>query len=212
MKFFENSHILREEKRGIMKDIKPIIAANLVTLRKEKGLTQAELAEKLSYSDKAISRWERGDTLPDISVLYEICNYYNITLDMLVSDEPIIREEEKVYTKNSLAYKIWATMLSVTFVWLAATITFIYSNVKGEGYNFWMAFVWAVPLTCIVLKIAGRNIFNTVLKIITDSVLIWSILASFYLQLLPYNIWMIFLLGIPVQTIIFLWIRMKKYR
>ena len=212
MKFFENSHILREEKRGIMKDIKPIIAANLVTLRKEKGLTQAELAEKLSYSDKAISRWERGDTLPDISVLYEICNYYNITLDMLVSDEPIIRDEEKVYTKNSLAYKIWATMLSVTFVWLAATITFIYSNVKGEGYNFWMAFVWAVPLTCIVLKIAGRNIFNTVLKIITDSVLIWSILASFYLQLLPYNIWMIFLLGIPVQTIIFLWIRMKKYR
>jgi transcriptional regulator with XRE-family HTH domain len=195
-----------------MKDIKPIIAANLVTLRKEKGLTQAELAEKLGYSDKAISRWERGDTLPDISMLYEICNYYNITLDMLVSDEPIIREEEKVYTKNSLAYKIWATMLSVTFVWLAATITFIYSNVKGEGYNFWMAFVWAVPLTCIVLKIAGRNIFNTVLKIITDSVLIWSILASFYLQLLPYNIWMIFLLGFPVQAIIFLWIRMKKYR
>ena len=195
-----------------MKDIKPIIAANLVTLRKEKGLTQAELAEKLSYSDKAISRWERGDTLPDISMLYEICNYYNITLDMLVSDEPIIREEEKVYTKNSLAYKIWATMLSVTFVWLAATITFIYSNVKGEGYNFWMAFVWAVPLTCIVLKIAGRNIFNTVLKIITDSVLIWSILATFYLQLLPCNIWMIFLLGFPVQAIIFLWIRMKKYR
>ena len=195
-----------------MKDIKPIIAANLVTLRKEKGLTQAELAEKLSYSDKAISRWERGDTLPDISMLYEICNYYNITLDMLVSDEPIIREEEKVYTKNSLAYKIWVTMLSVTFVWLTATITFIYSNVKGESYNFWMAFVWAVPLTCIVLKIAGRNIFNTVLKIIIDSVLIWSILASFYLQLLPYNIWMIFLLGFPVQTIIFLWIRMKKYR
>jgi len=195
-----------------MKDIKPIIAANLCTLRKEKGLTQAELAEKLNYSDKAISRWERGDTLPDISVLYEICSYYGITLDMLVSDEPIVREEEKVYNKNSLAYKIWATLLSVSMVWLAATITFIYSNMKGEGYNFWMAFVWAVPLTCIVLKIAGRNILNSVLKIINDSVLIWSILASFYLQMLSYNLWMIFLLGVPVQTIIFLWLRMKKYR
>ena len=195
-----------------MKNVKEIIAKNLIDLRKSKKYTQQAVAEKLNYSDKAISRWERGDTLPDISVLYEICSYYGITLDMLVSDEPIVREEEKVYNKNSLAYKIWATLLSVSMVWLAATITFIYSNMKGEGYNFWMAFVWAVPLTCIVLKIAGRNILNSVLKIINDSVLIWSILASFYLQMLSYNLWMIFLLGVPVQTIIFLWLRMKKYR
>lgn len=195
-----------------MKDIKPIIAVNLSNLRKEKGLTQAELAEKLNYSDKAVSRWERGDTLPDISVLYELCRFYNITLDDLVNEDPVSKKEEKVYDKNSMAYKIWATLLSVSIVWLAATLIFIYSNVWGENQYFWMAFVWAVPVTCIVLKITARGIFNNVLNVINDSLFVWSTLAAIYLQVLAYNVWMVFLLGAPVQAIIILWIRMKKYR
>ena len=63
-----------------MKDIKSIVSANLSALRKQKGITQAELAEKLNYSDKAISRWEKGDTLPDLNVLGEICEFYGITV------------------------------------------------------------------------------------------------------------------------------------
>ena len=196
-----------------MKDIKPIIAANLSELRRKRGLTQAELAVKLNYSDKAVSRWERGDTLPDISVLYELCGFYNITLDDLVNEEAAAGgDAEKTYDKNSLAYRIWATLLSVAIVWLAATLVFIYSNVTGEEDYFWMAFVWAVPVSCLVLKITGRGIFNSVMKIVTDSCLIWSLLAGIYLQLLEYNAWMIFLLGVPVQAIIFLWLKMKKYR
>ena len=196
-----------------MKDIKPIIAANLSELRRKRGLTQAELAVKLNYSDKAVSRWERGDTLPDISVLYELCGFYNITLDDLVNEEAAAGGDgEKTYDKNSLAYRIWATLLSVTIVWLAATLVFIYSNVTGEEDYFWMAFVWAVPVSCLVLKITGRGIFNSVMKIVTDSCLIWSLLAGIYLQVLEYNAWMIFLLGVPVQAIIFLWLKMKKYR
>ena len=195
-----------------MKDIKPIIAVNLSNLRKEKGLTQAELAQKLNCSDKAVSRWERGDTLPDISVLYELCRFYNITLDDLVSDEPTPKKEEKVYDKNSMAYKIVTTLLSVSIVWLAATLIFIYSNVREDNQYFWMAFVWAVPVTCIVLKISARGIFNSIMNVINDSLFVWSTLAAIYLQVLAYNVWMIFLLGVPVQAIIILWIRMKKYR
>ena len=89
-----------------MKDIKPIIAANLSKFRKKKGLTQAELAEKLNYSDKAVSRWERGDTMPDISVLYELCEFYGITLDILASEDASEDDLDKVYDKNSLEYRI----------------------------------------------------------------------------------------------------------
>ena len=67
-----------------MKDVKPIIAENLAALRKSRGLTQAELAERLDYSDKAVSRWEHGDTLPDMNVLCDLCEFYGITLDYLV--------------------------------------------------------------------------------------------------------------------------------
>ena len=195
-----------------MKDVRPIVAANLAYFRKEKGLTQADLAEKLSYSDKAISRWERGDTLPDINVLYELCDFYGITLDILVAEDPTPPVQEKVYDKNSKAYKVWAALLSVSIVWICATLVFIYSNMTKDGTYFWMAFIWAVPLTCIVLKVAGRSFLGNVLKIIIDSVFAWSLLTSIYLQFLSLNMWMIFLLGIPVQMVIILWIKMKRYK
>ena len=66
-----------------MEDIKLIIAQNIVSLRKKHDLTQAELAEKLNYSDKAVSRWEHGDTLPDINVLYQLCDFYGIDMNTL---------------------------------------------------------------------------------------------------------------------------------
>ena len=46
--------------------IKQNFARNLLAYRKARGLTQSQLAEKLNYSDKSISKWERGDVLPDI--------------------------------------------------------------------------------------------------------------------------------------------------
>ena len=69
------------------KDIKQIIAKNLANLRKNKKITQTELAEQFGYSDKAISKWENGDTLPDIQTLYQLCEFYNVTLDFLVSEQ-----------------------------------------------------------------------------------------------------------------------------
>ncbi|MBQ9743820.1 MAG: helix-turn-helix transcriptional regulator [Clostridia bacterium] len=195
-----------------MKDIKPIIASNLSKFRKNRGLTQVELAEKLNYSDKAVSRWERGDTMPDISVLYELCNFYGITLDLLVTEDAEVAEPERVYDKNSMAYRILVMLLSVSFVWMFATVACIYSNLREPGTYFWMAFVWATPLTCLVLKLAGRGVINNVMKIILDSTFVWTLLACVYLQILKYNMWMVFLLGIPLQAVIILWIKLKKYK
>ena len=52
-----------------MEDLKQIFAENLSALRKKKGWTQMELAERLHYSDKAVSKWERGESLPDVVIL-----------------------------------------------------------------------------------------------------------------------------------------------
>ena len=82
---------------------------------------------------------------------------------------------------------------------------------KGGKY-FWMAFVWAVPITVITLKISGRNVLGRVVKLVMDSLFVWTLLGCFYLQLLTYNIWMIFLLGIPTQMVLILWMKMKKYK
>ena len=61
-----------------MEDLKVIFAQNLIALRKQMKLTQIELAEKINYSDKAVSKWERGESIPDVSVLMVIANLFNV--------------------------------------------------------------------------------------------------------------------------------------
>ena len=64
-----------------MDDWKQLVAANLTILRKEHKLTQLQLAEQLHYSDKAVSKWERGESLPDLAVMKQLADFYGILID-----------------------------------------------------------------------------------------------------------------------------------
>ena len=143
----------------ITKDVKPIIAENLVMLRKKKGITQAELASRLDYSDKAVSRWEHGDTLPDINVLCELCDFYGVTLDFLVSkgDGQL---KQKIQSKKMMINNIVVCLLAVVIVWLVATSLFIYGNtiLSFLKYNLWMFYVVGAPAQIIVILIYLQRI------------------------------------------------------
>ncbi|MBO5287541.1 MAG: helix-turn-helix transcriptional regulator [Clostridia bacterium] len=197
-----------------MKDVKTIVAKNLTMLRKNKGLTQAELAEKLNYSDKAISRWEHGETLPDINVLYDICCFYEITMNDLVDPDCEIEEVDQ-NEKNAKSYRIWLCALSGTMVWLCATVWFVCSMTVFNN-PYWVAFIWAIPASCMVVMHMGKSIFNWVVKFILSSVNCWTLITAIYLHILvTFNnpsMWLIFVIGLPIQAIVFLWGRMKKYR
>jgi transcriptional regulator with XRE-family HTH domain len=69
-----------------MQNLKPIIAKNISNLRQKKNMTQSDLADKLNYSDKAVSKWERSESIPDITVLKQIADLFEVTLDYLVSE------------------------------------------------------------------------------------------------------------------------------
>ena len=132
-----------------MKDVRPIISKNLAMLRKQRGLTQAELAEKLSYSDKAVSRWEHGDTLPDVNVLYELCEFYGITLNDLTNDDCRI-EEAQEKKKTIMEMKVWRCILAGVIIWLLATVIFIYSIATNSIISSaWILFVIAAPVSMI---------------------------------------------------------------
>ena len=88
-----------------MQELKFVIAKNIQKLRLEKEWTQLELAEKINYSDKTVSKWERGESLPDIIVLKKIADIFEVTLDYLVEEEhnekPITREmKDKNFRRN----------------------------------------------------------------------------------------------------------------
>lgn len=190
-------------------NLKQVIANNLVYLRKKNNFTQLELAEKLEYSDKSISKWEHGETLPDIEVLHKLANLYNVTLDYLVSSKPN-EEREKLFTKKNQnkQNKIIITLLAISFVWLLATIIFVYTTIKDDE-KFWQIYLWAIPVSFFVLmyfnKIWGKRLFSFYIM----SGLTWSLLTCFYIQFLSYNMFPLFLIGIPIQIAIILWSQLK---
>ena len=196
-----------------MKDIRPIISKNLAMLRKDKLLTQAELAEKLNYSDKAISRWEHGDTLPDVNVLNELCEFYGITLNDLISEDCKKKEEEsKRFTKEMNTYKIWRSILSASIIWLLSTIIYTYALASGGKTGLWVLFVWSVPVSMIVFYFFGKGFLNTLTRFILSTCTMWSLLASIFVSILPHIFWQLFLIGVPLELIIFLTYKMKKYK
>ncbi len=196
-----------------MKDIKAIFAKNLTELRTENQLTQLDLAEKLNYTDKAISKWERGESLPDVTVLLSISELFGVTLDYLFKENHTI--SEKFYGKKKMGKYSHGiiTALSVFAVWFVAVFAFVLIELTG-GINFaeWLVYIYALPVSAIVWLVLNSIWFNKKRNYAIISLLMWSGLLSLHLSFLTYgiNIWRIYLVGIPAQIIIILWSVIKK--
>ena len=193
-----------------MDDLKKIIAENMTELRKNAGFTQLELAEKLNYSDKAISKWESGASVPDITVLYEVAKIYGVTVDYLLSREHKLPVREMVKGTVIGRRHLFITMMSVALVLLLATVSFVILTLLGVSGPLWLSFVWAVPVSAVVVLVLNSVWGERSHNYIIISVLLWSLLAAVYLTLLPNNPWLIFVLGIPGQIIVILWAGMKR--
>ncbi len=195
-----------------MEDLKPAIAKNIIELRKSMNWTQAELATKLNYSDKAVSKWERAESIPDVAVLKEIADLFHVRLDYLLEAEHDERDDSLlIISGHTKRNRLIVTLLSASLVFLITTILFVVLELIKVPLTLptWMVYVYAVPVLCIVLlvfnSIWGRGKVNYV--IITA--LVWSILLAVYLTFLSRHIWLIFVIGIPGQVIILLWSRFK---
>lgn len=194
-----------------MIDIKPIVAKNISQLRQKKGMTQLDLAEKLNYSDKAVSKWERGESLPDVGILLEIADLFGVSLDYLVTLDH--KEEKKVKSPRRIRYnRTLITCIALILVWLIALSVFVlFSYIAPEKKWYWLTFVYAVPISMIVLLTLSSTWFKSKFNYLAISVMMWSGLASIHLSILSLgkNIWLIYLLGIPGQIIIILWSKIK---
>lgn len=196
-----------------MIDTKSVIANNIIELRKSNNWTQTELAEKLNYSDKAISKWERAESLPDVTVLKRIADLFFVSVDYLLEEEHAKETPESPSaTKQRRRNHIIITLLSTSLVFLIATIVFVVLGLLSVKLPIWMVYIYAVPAASIVLivfnSIWGRRFWNYVFV----TLLVWSILLAIYLSFLAENIWLIFMIGIPAQIIILLWTRLKFIR
>ena len=196
-----------------MENIKQIAAKNITDLRRAAGMTQLELAERLNYSDKAVSKWERGESLPDVAVLKQIADLFGVTMDYLVTEDHSQPEQAPVgYRGRELRNRRVIMGISVLLVWLAAAIAFVVMDiVMGTAARNWVIYLYAVPVSLVVILVFNSLWFNPRWNFLIVSCLMWTVLACLHIGvlLLGYNIWIIYILGVPGQAIILLWSRLK---
>ena len=175
-----------------MDERKATIASNLIRLRLASGMTQAEVGEKLNYSDKAISKWERGDVTTDVFVLMQIADVFGVDVDYLLKQhneiEPVIytRPDSGSYTTKMI------TLVTILGIWTVALFVFVILWICGMVV--WQVFVYAVPVSFII------------------AALVLSIIATVYLTFLSRNLWQLFILSIPSLLLVFLGAHIGKKR
>ena len=202
--------------------LKSQIGANIASYRKRLGLTQARLAEKLNYSDKAVSKWERGESAPDVQTLVQLAELFDVTVNDLLVDPNELPETTGVAVavmgravektlKRKANKRIILMLSSVLVVFVALLMFVIFSSLDIP--KSWISFIYAIPACGIVslsLRSAWRDFrWNQALI----SGIMWGGLLSIYMSLLLFlniNIWKLFLLGLPGQVAIFLWFRLYR--
>ncbi len=198
-----------------MNDVKTTVAKNITELRLLNNMTQSELGEKLNYSDKTISKWERAESTPDISVLCDIADLFGVTVNYLVTAENMDekyrenKREEAIYNRRVITY------ISESAAWVTAIFAFIITTLIIGRMSFqWLYLVYAVPVVLIIALVFNSVWFNPRTNYVIISGLMWSILAAIHMTFLYFrkSVFLIYLLGVAGQIVIILWSFIKKPR
>ena len=193
-------------------EINQKIAKNLIYYRKKAGLTQAELAEKINYSDKSVSKWESGNGVPDVYTLLQLAKLYKVSMNDLVGEETAVKEE--LPKKKSVGLHILIMLLSCGIVWLVAILVFVSLQIAKPDGPWWITFLYAVMISAIVAIVYAGIWKYRLLNFISVSTLIWMSLTCIYVTCHAAAVafhwddgalWCIFLLGIPLQVLEVLW-------
>ena len=190
-------------------EIRQNIAVNISAMRNAAGLTQAQFAEKLNYTDKAISKWERGESVPDIAVLWQIADMFGVTVDWLISDHgktEVTPDAEAV--RAGQRNRLLISLLSSVGVWFIATIVFIVLQTLGAD-RVWLPFLWAIPATCIDLLVFNAIWGKYKINFLFISLIIWTIIGSTYITIADWSLWYIFIFGAPLQVATIFWSQIK---
>ena len=189
-----------------MDELKIIIASNIIRLRNASGVTQLDLATQLNYSDKAVSKWERAESAPDVYVLKQIADIYGVTVDYIITphdewDKPpaTVIDELKFHPKMLAAAVCVA-------IYTLAVIVFVLLWILGVGI-IWELFIYAIPITAITMLV-----FNSLWRkgkgnVYLVSVIVLRLIAVIYFsvhQALNANLWQLFIIAVPAEILVIL--------
>lgn len=186
-----------------------ILADNLTYYRKAARFTQLEIAEKFNYSDKSISKWERGEGVPDIFVLKSLADLYGITVDDFFN-------KEKQRARTSKATKHWYIVgLSVALAWLVAATGFTVCMIAvPKVFPWWLFYIYAIAVTGIIAVVFSAIWKKNLYTLISTSIIIWGTASSAFLTVQMIhpmeNTWLLFIVGLFVEVLAVIWFFLKR--
>ena len=191
-----------------LSELRLIFASNLIRLRTGAGMTQAELGAKLNYSDKSISKWERGEAIPDAWVLTRLAALFGVTVDYILSSHdawvPPAQEEEGPQYSRGMIYAV-----AIVGVWTMALTGFVV--LWWLGHICWQIFFAALTASCLVYL--GLSIYFGRLKNLQYmlAALVLSVFLLLYVLMLPLgNNWQLLLIAVPAEVLVFLACNIRK--
>ena len=194
-----------------MDNLKHIFAKKLLKLRTDAGMTQSELGDKLSYSDKTISIWERGEAIPDATVLKKISRIFRISVDSLLDNDDSTAEAAPAAAGGETVSFRAVTRTTVIGIWTLAVLVFAVLWICD--IIFWMIFIYAIPVTLITLLVFNSIWHHGKGNVWIVAALVLSLILVVYLAFLPWkNPWQLFLVALPAEFLVFSSFHLKKRR
>lgn len=195
-----------------MNNIESIFSKNLIKYRTLMGLRQSDLAKQINYSDKSISKWERGEGLPDLKATVKLCEIFGISIDDMLKEHKDHNENisQTISIKNKK--HTLTSLLSASLVWFIATVIYITLLIARIPGNIWLPFIYAIPISSIVLLVFASIWGTNTLQTICVSLILWGIILSIAFSIKTDLIWFISIIGAVFQVIILMWFALKRLR
>ncbi len=185
-----------------MDELKIVFASNLIKLRTQAGMTQAELGEKLHYSDKSVSKWERGESVPDAYVLKCIAEMYGVTVDYLISGHDQWEKPTPPSEETEVYSHMFIILACIAGIWTLSVAEFVVAWLLG--YAHWISFVAAVPISLVTLLVFNSIWFKGRRNMYIVMALVLCVVALVYFSLFEYNFWEIFFIAVPAEIVVYL--------
>ena len=184
--------------------LRKTVAKNIAQYRKAHHDTQLDLATKLNYSDKSVSKWERGESLPDVYILSQIAELYGVSVSALIGEIQPPRESKP-------HYHMFILLLSLALTMAVATLLFSMFMICKVDYPAWMFFVYALPVCSIICIVFTSLWWGILWQGVSVSALIWTLGLSLYLSFELENVSLIFLVCAALQVLTVLWEIFRKF-
>ena len=184
--------------------LRKTVAKNIAAYRKAHHDTQLDLATKLNYSDKSVSKWERGESLPDVYILSQIADLYGVSVSALIGEIQPPKESKP-------HYHMFILLLSLALTMAVATLLFSMFMICKVDYPAWMFFVYALPVCSIICIVFTSLWWGILWQGVSVSALIWTLSLSLYLSFELENVSLIFLVCAALQVLTVLWEVFRKF-